>query len=59
MNVARPSIDKTVRPNGPVGFCQGSRQNRRKEQYADKFGDRTVMICRSSTHASNTSGPKD
>ena len=30
MNVARPSIDKTVRPNGPVGFCQGSRQNRRK-----------------------------
>ena len=26
-------------------FCQGSRQNRRNRQYADEFGDRTVMIC--------------
>jgi hypothetical protein len=26
-------------------FYQGSRQNRPNEQYADKSGDRTVMIC--------------
>jgi hypothetical protein len=31
----------------PIGwFCQASRQNRRNEQYADKSGDRAVMICR-------------
>jgi hypothetical protein len=28
------------------GFCQSSRQNRCNEQYADKSGDRAVMICR-------------
>jgi hypothetical protein len=29
----------------PGRFCQGSRQNRPNEQYADKSGDRPVMIC--------------
>jgi hypothetical protein len=28
-----------------VRFCQGSRQNRLNEQYADKSGDLAVMIC--------------
>jgi hypothetical protein len=27
-------------------FCQGSHQNRPSEQYADKSGNRTVMISR-------------
>jgi hypothetical protein len=35
-------------------FCQSSRQNRRNEQYADKPGDRAVMICcaQPNTHTS-------